>query len=499
MKLIFEKSKPGRRASSLPRYDLPPVEVPEELRRTEPPRLPEVSEPELVRHYSELSTRNFGIDTGFYPLGSCTMKYNPRVNEHLAALPGFRDLHPHQDEEAAQGALELMWRLQEALAEICGLDAVSLQPAAGSQGELTGLMLMRAHFAERGEGERRRKIVIPDSAHGTNPASVTMAGYEVVAVETDPRGNVDIGELRAKVDGETAGLMLTNPSTLGLFDENIEEIERIFHGAGALMYFDGANLNAICGIVRPGDMGFDIVHINLHKTFSQPHGGGGPGGGPIAVRDILEPYLPVPQVVCDGERYRLDFERPRSIGKVRGFMGPFGVLVRSYAFIRSYGPALREMSEAAVLNANYLLARLKDAYELPFDRLCMHEFVLSARGLRRDHGVTALDVAKRLMDYGFHPPTIYFPLIVPEALMIEPTETETKETLDAFAAAMLAIAREAAESPELPKDAPQDRPVRRLDEVKAARRVVVRYGFEAHPDLASEAKPAAVSEPSKGG
>jgi glycine cleavage system P protein (glycine dehydrogenase) subunit 2 len=482
VKLIYEKSKPGRRASTLPRPELPTGDVPEELRRSSPPRLPEISEPELVRHFTALADRTFGVDTGFYPLGSCTMKHNPRANERVVSLPGFRDLHPHQEEAASQGALELMWRLQEILAEIAGLPAVSLQPAAGSQGELTGLMLMRAYYADRGEAEQRCEIVIPDSAHGTNPASVTMAGYELVDVSTDRRGNVDLDELRKKVGPRTAGLMLTNPSTLGLFDEGIEEIARIFHSAGALMYYDGANLNAICGISRPGDFGFDIVHFNLHKTFSQPHGGGGPGGGPIAVRDVLEPFLPVPAVVRDGDAFGLDYDRPKTIGKVRGFCGPFGVFVRSYAYIRSYGPALREMSEAAVLNANYLLARLRDGYELPFDRLCMHEFVLSGRRLKREHGVSTLDVAKRLMDYGFHPPTIYFPLIVPEALMIEPTETETKETLDAFADAMLAIAHEAGERPELLKEAPHVRPVKRLDEVRAVKRPVVRYGFEEHEE-----------------
>jgi glycine dehydrogenase subunit 2 len=488
VKLIYERSRAGRRAGTVPQHGLPVPEVPGDLRRSRPPRLPEVSEPELVRHFTELSTRNFGIDTGFYPLGSCTMKYNPRVNERLALLPGFRDLHPLQEEDGAQGALELMWRLQEILAEICGLEAVSLQPAAGSQGELTGLMLMRAYFEDRGEGDTRRRVVIPDTAHGTNPASVTMAGYELTHVRTDARGNIDVDDLRAKVDETTAGLMLTNPSTLGLFDERIEEIRDIFHGAGALMYYDGANLNAVCGIARPGDMGFDIVHINLHKTFSQPHGGGGPGGGPIAVRRSLEPFLPVPAVVRDGDRFRLDYDRPKSIGRVRGFTGPFGVFVRSYAFIRSYGPRLREMSEVAVLNANYLLARLRDAYDLPYDRLCMHEFVLSARTLKREHGVTALDVAKRLMDYGFHPPTIYFPLVVPEALMIEPTETEAKETLDAFAEAMLAIAREAAESPQVLKEAPHDRPVRRLDEPRAVKQLVVRYDFAEHREPAAEAE-----------
>jgi glycine dehydrogenase subunit 2 len=485
VKLIYEKSRAGRRGGSLPRYDLPALEVPQELRRREPPKLPEVPEFELVRHFTALSTRNFGIDTGFYPLGSCTMKYNPRVNERVVGFPGFRDLHPLQEEDGAQGALELMWRLGEALKEITGLDAVSLQPAAGSQGELTGLMLMRAYFADR--GEERDTVITADTAHGTNPASVTMAGYKLQKVETDARGNLDLDDLRSKVNERTAGLMLTNPSTLGLFDEHIEDVAAIFHQAGALLYYDGANLNAVCGISRPGDMGFDIVHINLHKTFSQPHGGGGPGGGPIAVRESLEPFLPVPAVVRRDDAFGLDYDRPKSIGKVRAFTGPFGVFVRSYAYIRSYGPELRQMSEAAVLNANYLLARLRDAYELPYDRLCMHEFVLSARRLKREHGVTAIDVAKRLIDYGFHPPTIYFPLVVSEALMIEPTETETKETLDAFVEAMLAIAREAGESPELLKDAPTTTPVRRLDEVKAARQPVVRYRFDEHPDLSAEA------------
>jgi glycine dehydrogenase subunit 2 len=488
VKLIYEKSRPGRRASSLPRHDLPPSPVPAPLARADAPRLPELAEPELVRHFTALTTRNFGVDTGFYPLGSCTMKHNPRINELVARLPGFADLHPLQDPAGAQGALELMWRLQEILAEVCGLDAVSLQPAAGSQGELTGLMLMRAYFADRGEDAQRRRIIVPDTAHGTNPASVTMAGYELVQVSTDARGNVDLADLRSKVDEATAGLMLTNPSTLGLFDEGIEEIERIFHEAGALMYYDGANLNAVCGIARPGDMGFDIVHINLHKTFSQPHGGGGPGAGPIAVREILEPFLPVPQVVQEGDRFDLDDDRPKSIGKVRGYTGPFGVFVRSYAYIRMYGPGLREMSEAAVLNANYLAARLKQEYELPYDRLCMHEFVLSARSMKREHGVTALDVAKRLMDHGFHPPTIYFPLVVPEALMIEPTETEAKETLDAFVDAMVSIAREAREDPDVLHSAPHTRPVGRLDEVKAVRDLIVRHRFD---DTAPAATPAA--------
>jgi glycine dehydrogenase subunit 2 len=480
MKLLWEKSRPGRRASTLPRCELPAGEVPAELRRRTSPRLPELPEPEIVRHFTELSTRTFGIDTGFYPLGSCTMKHNPRVNERLAALPGFRDLHPHQEVESCQGALELMWNLERALAEVTGLDAVTLQPAAGSQGELLGLLLMRAYFGARGDA--RNEVIVPDTAHGTNPASVTMAGYSLVGVATDARGNVDLADLRSRVSERTAGLMLTNPSTLGLFDEGIEEVTRTVHEAGGICYYDGANLNAVCGISRAGDMGFDIVHINLHKTFSQPHGGGGPGGGPIAVRAALEPFLPMPVLLRDAEgRLRLDRDRPQSVGKVRGFLGPFGVFVRSYAFIAAYGLELRSMSEAAVLNANYLLARLRVAYELPYDRLCMHEFVLSARTLKREHGVTALDVAKRLMDYGFHPPTIYFPLVVPEALMIEPTETETKETLDAFAEAMLAIARESAEQADLLKDAPHSRPVGRLDEVKAVKQPVVRYLFHEHP------------------
>ncbi|MGZ4386028.1 MAG: aminomethyl-transferring glycine dehydrogenase subunit GcvPB [Gaiellaceae bacterium] len=480
-KLVFEKSRPGRRAASLPRPDLPSASVPPELARKRPPRLPEIAEPDLVRHISDLADRNFGIDSGFYPLGSCTMKYNPRVNEQLAALPGFRDLHPHQLPEDAQGALELCWRLERILAEISGLDAVSLQPAAGSQGELTGLLLMRAYFEARGE-TNRRKVIVPDTAHGTNPASVAMAGFELVAVKTDARGNLDPADLRERVDGDTAGLMLTNPSTLGLFEENIVEVAEIFHGAGALLYYDGANLNAVCGISRPGDMGFDIVHINLHKTFSQPHGGGGPGGGPVVVRASLEPFLPKPTIVRrpDGS-FALDHDRPQSIGKVRGFLGPFGVFVRSYAFIRMWGRELRTMSEVAVLNANYLLARLKDVYELPYDRLCMHEFVLSARALKREHGISALDVAKRLMDYGIHPPTVYFPLVVPEALMIEPTETESRETLDAFVSAMRAIARDAAEKPELLREAPHHRPVRRLDEARAVKQPILRYLFEQHP------------------
>jgi glycine cleavage system P protein (glycine dehydrogenase) subunit 2 len=474
--LIFERSRAGRRAGRPPRPDLPVPELPDGLKRAHAPRLPELAEPEIVRHFTALADRTFGVDTGFYPLGSCTMKHNPRVHERAASLPGFRDLHPHADDEDAQGALELMWQLQAMLAEVAGLPAVTLQPAAGSQGELTGLMLMRAYFSDR--GEERDTIITADTAHGTNPASVAMAGYQLAKVETDSRGNLDLEDLRGKVNERTAGLMLTNPSTLGLFDEGIEEVARIFHEAGALLYYDGANLNAVVGRSRPGDMGFDIVHYNLHKTFSQPHGGGGPGGGPVAVRDTIEPYLPAPTVVRHGDAFRLDHDRPKSIGRVRGFAGPFGVFVRSYAFMRAYGPELRKMSDVAVLNANYVLARLREAYDLPYDRLCMHEFVLSARNLKREHGITALDVAKRLMDYGIHPPTVYFPLVVPEALMIEPTETEPKERLDHFVDSMLAIAREAAESPEVLKEAPHGRPVRRLDEVRAAKQPILRYAFD---------------------
>ena len=434
--LIFEHSKPGRLNAAQtpgpqPAYD----GIPERFRRTRRPLLPEVSELDAVRHYTRLSQKNFSIDTQFYPLGSCTMKYNPRVNESLVCLPGLAHLHPDQPEHTVQGALALLHELQQWLGEISGLAHVTLQPAAGAHGELAGMMMIRAYHEARGD-LRRRTVLVPDSAHGTNPATAALCGMRTVELKSGPDGRMDLDVLKSQLNDGVAALMLTNPNTLGLFDERIEEIERIFHGAGALMYYDGANLNAVCGISRPGDMGFDIVHFNLHKTFSQPHGGGGPGGGPIAARDMLEPFLPVPAVVRDGDSFRLDHDRPKSIGKVRGFTGPFGVFVRSYAYMRMYGPQLRDMSETAVLNANYVLARLKGPYDLLFDRLCMHEFVLSARTLKREHGISALDVAKRLMDYGFHPPTIYFPLIVPEALMIEPTETEPKERLDGFVEAM---------------------------------------------------------------
>jgi len=485
---IFERSKAGRRAFVAPALDVPERPLDEllapNLRRAEPPRLPEVSEPEIVRHYNRLSKRNFDLDTGFYPLGSCTMKHNPKLHERVAALPGHCKLHPLQDPWRAQGALELMWRLQVALGEIAGLPHVSLQPSAGSHGELAGVLLTRAFHEDR--GEHRTKVLTPDTAHGTNPATVTMAGYEVVKVGTDAHGNVDVEDLRRKAGEDVACLMLTNPSTLGLFEPAIVEIDRIVHGVGATLYYDGANLNAIMGICRPGEMGFDIVHFNLHKSFTQPHGGGGPGAGPIAVSDRIEPFLPRPQVVRNESpagaepAYDLDFERPKSIGRLRGFQGNYGVFVRTYAYIRSLGAAgLRDVSETAVLNANYLLCRLREEGVLEYlpaayERLCMHEFVLSGAPMKQELGIRTLDLAKRLLDHGVHPPTVYFPLLVDEALLIEPTETETKETLEHFAAVVAEILREAREDPEIARGAPYTTPVRRLDEAGAARRPVVR-------------------------
>jgi glycine dehydrogenase subunit 2 len=488
---IYERSREGRRAFVAPPLDVPerPIDelLPARLRREAGPRLPEVAEPEIVRHFNRLSKRNFDLDTGFYPLGSCTMKHNPKLHERVAALPGHAKLHPLQDPAHAQGALELMWRLQDALSEIAGLPHVSLQPSAGSHGELAGVLLTRAYHEDR--GEHRTKVLTPESAHGTNPATVTMAGYEVVKVGSDEHGNVDLDDLRSKATEDVACLMLTNPSTLGLFEPGIEEIAKIMHGVGATLYYDGANLNAIMGICRPGDMGFDIVHFNLHKSFTQPHGGGGPGAGPIAVSERIEPFLPRPQVVRrpisegngHGEHfYDLDYERPKSIGRLRGFQGNYGVFVRSYAYIRSLGAAgLREVSEVAVLNANYLLAKLREAgvaEYLPaaYDRVCMHEFVLSGAPMKRELKIKTLDLAKRLLDHGVHPPTVYFPLIVDEALLVEPTETETKETLDEFAEIVAEILREAREDPSIAQNAPYTTPVRRLDEAAAARRPVVR-------------------------
>ncbi len=478
---IFERSVAGRRAFVAPELDVPvkPLDdlLPARLRRASPPRLPEVSEPEINRHYNRLSKRNFDLDTGFYPLGSCTMKHNPKLHERVAALPGHARLHPLQDPRRAQGALQLMWELQEALSEISGLPHVSLQPSAGSHGELAGVLLTRAYHEAR--GERRHKVLAPETSHGTNPATVTMGGYETVKVAVDADGNVDLDDLRSKATEDVACLMLTNPSTLGLFEPNISEIAQIVHAVGATLYYDGANLNAIMGRTRPGDMGFDIVHFNLHKSFTQPHGGGGPGSGPIAVSDRVEPYLPRPQVVRDGDGFGLDFDRPQSIGRLRGFQGNFGVFVRSYAYILSLGgDGLTEASETAVLNANYLQARLTaltgEHLPVAYDRLCMHEFVLSGSPMKKRLGLRTLDLAKRLLDFGYHPPTVYFPLVVEEALMIEPTETETRETLDAFAEAVAEILAEAGEDPEIARNAPYSTPVRRLDEAQAAKRPVIR-------------------------
>lgn len=484
---IFEKGRPGRRAFTAPQLDVPPAPddaLPQRLRRTDVPRLPEVSEPELVRHYVNLSKRNFDLDSGFYPLGSCTMKHNPRLHERVAALPGHARLHPLQDPEHAQGALELMWNLERALGEVSGLPHVSLQPSAGSHGELAGVLLARAYHADRGDHERD-EVLAPDTAHGTNPATVTMAGLKVVKVATNADGGVDVDDLRAKAGPRTACLMLTNPNTLGIFDANIEEITTLVREAGGVLYYDGANLNAVMGVTRPGDMGFDIVHFNLHKTFTQPHGGGGPGSGPIAVSDRMEPYLMVPRVArTEDGAFTLSDDHPRTIGRLRGFQGNYGTFVRSYAYICSLGAdGLKDASVTAVLNANYLLARLREAgvaehLPLAFGTLCMHEFVLSGAPMKRELGIRTLDLAKRLLDFGFHPPTVYFPLLVDEAILIEPTETETKETLDAFADAIAAILREAAENPEIARNAPYDTPVRRLDEAAAAKRPVIRQPLE---------------------
>ncbi|HUN78500.1 MAG TPA: aminomethyl-transferring glycine dehydrogenase subunit GcvPB [Solirubrobacteraceae bacterium] len=525
---IFEKGAPGRRAFQCPELDVPAVDpdqlLPPELRRVEPPRLPEVSEPEIVRHYVRLSKRNFDLDSGFYPLGSCTMKHNPRLHERVAALPGHARLHPLQDPSRAQGALELMWSLERALGEISGLPHVCLQPSAGSHGELAGVLLTRAYHEDR--GETRTKVLTPDTAHGTNPATVTMAGLDVVKLATDAAGGIDLDDLRANLDGDVACLMLTNPNTLGIFDPNIERIARIVHDVGATLYYDGANLNAIMGLSRPGDMGFDIVHFNLHKSFTQPHGGGGPGSGPIAVSERIAPYLPVPVIVRRGEpgasgaksngagtaiasgeasahrqpatpaTFDLDHDPgpgragSRSIGRLRSFQGNYGCFVRAYAYICSLGAdGLRDVSENAVLNANYLLARLRqldvgdgrsaaDLLPVAYGELCMHEFVLSGGPMKRELQIRTLDLAKRLLDYGYHPPTVYFPLLVEEALMVEPTETETRETLDAFAQAIAEILREAARDPEIARQAPHTTPVRRLDEVGAAKRPVIRQSLD---------------------
>lgn len=476
--LIFEISKEGRRGYKIPGCRVDDVEIndviPEDLLRKTELALPEVSEPQLVRHYTLLSNKNFGVDTGFYPLGSCTMKYNPKINEDMAALDGFVNLHPYQNIEQTQGALELMYDLDSMLSEIGGMDSFTLQPAAGAHGELTGLMIIKAYHEKRGE-TKRTKIIVPDSAHGTNPASANVAGFEVVEIKSTKEGAVDLDNLKAVLGDDIAGLMLTNPSTLGLFEQNIVEIAALVHEAGGLLYYDGANLNAILGQARPGDMGFDVVHYNLHKTFSTPHGGGGPGSGPVGVKAFLEPFLPAPIVSKVEDHYVLDYDRPDTIGRMKGFNGNFGILVRAYTYILSMGgEGLKRASEMAVLNANYMQAKLKEHYNLPVDTICKHEFVLA--GLKGElNQCSTLDVAKRLLDHGYHPPTIYFPMIVHDAIMIEPTETESLETLDAFIDVMIQISKEADETPELLKQAPTTTQIRRVDEVLAARSPVLKW------------------------
>jgi len=478
---LFELSKPGRRGAVLPPSDVPYVPLddilPLSARATEPPALPEVAEPDVVRHFTCLSQLNMSVDTHFYPLGSCTMKYNPKRNERLASLPGLLELHPYQAESSLQGMLRLLFELQGMLAEIAGLDAVSLQPAAGAHGELTALMCAAAYF--RDQGKPRRKVLAPDSAHGTNPASAAVAGFDFVTVKSTADGYVDLDDLRAKLDDETAVFMITNPNTLGMFEKNIRTIAEMVHGVGGLLYLDGANMNAILGIARPGDFGADMMHYNPHKTFSGPHGGGGPGAGPIAVRAMLAPFLPAPVVAFDGVRYRLDYDRPKSIGRVRSFFGNTGVLVRAYCYIRSYGPkGLREVSENAVLNANYLLSQVKDLFPVAQGDRCMHEFVATAAKIKAEKGVSAMDIAKRLLDYGFHAPTVYFPITVKESMMIEPTETESKETLDAFADVLRKIVDEPAE---LLHAAPHTTPISRPDEVKAARQPTTSWPLQDAP------------------
>ncbi len=476
--LIYDRSHPGRRGVRLPAPDVPALDeaalLGPALARTAPLGLPEVAENDVVRHYTALSQMNYGVDTGFYPLGSCTMKYNPKVNEWVAALPGFQRVHPLQPEDTVPGLLEFLASMESILGEISGMDAVTLQPAAGAQGEFTGVLLMRALI--RARGEERHTLIIPDSAHGTNPATAAMAGYRVAVVPSNVRGGVDLAALRGLVNGDTAGLMLTNPNTLGLFEDEILEIADVVHSAGGLLYYDGANANAILGEVRPGDMGFDVVHLNLHKTFSTPHGGGGPGSGPVGVKAVLEPFLPGPRLHrAPSGALSWDDDRPQSIGKVRSYYGNVGIVLRALAYILSHGPdGLREVAHTAVLNANYLRARLAERYPTRYDRSVMHEFVLTLAG-QKERGASALDVAKRLIDYGVYPPTVYFPLVVKEALMVEPTETESKETLDRFADALAAIDQEIDATPDALKTAPHHTPVGRLDEAEAARRPNIRW------------------------
>jgi glycine dehydrogenase subunit 2 len=476
--LIFELSTPGRIGYSLPEMDVPELDLegllPEGYLRSEEPGLPEVSELDIMRHYTALSRRNHGVDSGFYPLGSCTMKYNPKINENVARFNGFAHVHPLQDESSVQGALELLYDLQEHLIEITGMDEVTLQPAAGAHGEWTGLMMIRAYHEANGD-LKRTKVIVPDSAHGTNPASATVAGLETITVKSNENGLVDLEDLRRVVGEDTAALMLTNPNTLGLFEENIVEMAEIVHAAGGKLYYDGANLNAVLSKARPGDMGFDVVHLNLHKTFTGPHGGGGPGSGPVGVKADLIPFLPKPVITKRGEEFVFDYDRPQSIGRVKPYYGNFGINVRAYTYIRSMGPdGLKAVTEYAVLNANYMMRRLAEYYDLPFDKHCKHEFVLSGRRQKK-LGVRTLDIAKRLLDFGYHPPTIYFPLNVEECIMIEPTETESKETLDSFVDIMIQIAKEAEENPEIVQEAPHTTVVGRMDEATAARKPILKY------------------------
>jgi glycine dehydrogenase subunit 2 len=445
------------------------LKLPADLTRKDLP-LPNVSEISVIRHYTNLSKKNFGVDIGFYPLGSCTMKYNPKINEDVAKLDGFIGLHPHSVDECAQGTLELMWELEQCLKEITGMDAFSLQPAAGAQSELLGVMITKAHFSQK--NEKRTKAIIPDSAHGTNPATAAICKLETVVIPTDSRGNMDLQKFKELLTPDVAIVMLTNPNTLGLYEENILEICDLAHKNGTLMYCDGANMNALLGITKPAEQGFDMIHLNLHKSFSTPHGGGGPGAGVLGVKSFLADYLPVPRVVKQNTKYILDYTKNKSVGKIHSFYGNFGMLIRAYSYIRSWGTDIRKISEHAVLNANYLLSLLKDTYSLPYNRGCAHEFVISSKNLGEK---SALNIAKRLLDYGFHPPTIYFPLIVSEALMIEPTETENKETLDKFASALKKIASEIKETPQLVMSAPHSTPIGRLDEVAAARKPNLRW------------------------
>ncbi len=469
-KLIFDYSQEGKWGVSLPDKSQPlkPINqlIPERFLRQRALSLPQVSEPEVVRHFTNLSTLNHHVDKDFYPLGSCTMKYNPKINDRLASLNGFSNLNPWQPEVMTQGALQIIYDLERYLCQIVGMAAATLQPAAGSHGELTGVMLMRKYFEEK--GEKRRYILIPDSAHGTNPSSAYSANFATIALKSNERGCIDLTDLRAKMNTEVAGLMLTNPNTLGLFEEQVEEINQIVHAAGGLVYMDGANLNALIGYARPGDMGFDITHINLHKTFSTPHGGGGPGAGAIAVKEFLTPYLPVPRVIIEDGQYTLDYDYPQSIGKVLGYYGNFGIIVRAYCYIRMLGlEGLQAVARNAILNANYLRTKISQRFEVPYNRICMHEFVASGEKHHREYGIKTLDIAKRLLDHGLHAPTVYFPLIVKEAIMIEPTETESKETLDRFIEVMFKIDEEARNNPEVLHSAPHITPVRRLDELKA--------------------------------